>query len=192
MTTRRTFTTGGYNARILPTACLAGLHSCGSLPPLSSCVLSPTILGAQAPAVLRWGGDAEGGAPFVEADPADPQKLVGFDVEIAELIARELGRRPEFVQVAFTSLDQSAARGDFDIGLSGIEDTPARRATAGREPAVLPIHRAADGARCRSRSLPDARRSARPPRRHARRHHRLRTAARRRARARHHRRVVRR
>jgi polar amino acid transport system substrate-binding protein len=100
--------------------------------------LSSTAVSAQAPTVLRWGGDAEGGAPFVEADPADPQKLVGFDVEIAELIARELGRQPEFVQVAFTSLDQSAARGDFDIGLSGIEDTPARRATLA---ASLPYYR---------------------------------------------------
>ena len=77
--------------------------------------------------LLRWGGDAEGGAPFVEADPGDPNKLVGFDVEIAELIARQLGRAPQFVQVQFTSLDQSARRGDFDIGLSGIEDIPARR-----------------------------------------------------------------
>jgi polar amino acid transport system substrate-binding protein len=76
---------------------------------------------------LRWGGDAEGGSPFVEADPQDPGKLTGFDVEIAELLARELGRTPEFVQIMFTSLDQSARRGDFDIGLSGIEDTPARR-----------------------------------------------------------------
>ena len=77
--------------------------------------------------VLRWGGDAEGGAPFVEADATDPSKLAGFDVEIAELIARQLGRTPQFVQVQFTSLDQSARRGDFDIGLSGIEDIPARR-----------------------------------------------------------------
>lgn len=76
---------------------------------------------------LRWGGDAEGGAPYVEADPDDPSKLVGFDVEIAELIARKLGRTPRFLQVQFTSLDQSAKRGDFDIGLSGIEDIPARR-----------------------------------------------------------------
>jgi len=76
---------------------------------------------------LRWGGDAEGGAPFVEADPRDPSKLVGFDVEIAELIAAKLGRTPQFLQVQFTSLDQSAKRGDFDIGLSGIEDIPARR-----------------------------------------------------------------
>jgi polar amino acid transport system substrate-binding protein len=86
--------------------------------------VTPSI-GAQQ--VLRWGGDAEGGAPFVEADPRDPSKLVGFDVEIAELIAGKLGRTPQFLQVQFTSLDQSAKRGDFDIGLSGIEDIPARR-----------------------------------------------------------------
>jgi polar amino acid transport system substrate-binding protein len=83
--------------------------------------------GAQSAAVLRWGGDAEGGAPFVEADPANPSKVTGFDVEIAELIAARLGREPRFLQVAFQSLDQSARRGDFDIGLSGIEDIPARR-----------------------------------------------------------------
>jgi len=54
--------------------------------------------------------------------------VVGFDVEIASLLARALGRTPRFVQVGFTSLDQAVARGDFDIGLSGLEDTPARRA----------------------------------------------------------------
>jgi polar amino acid transport system substrate-binding protein len=82
---------------------------------------------AAAPPVLRWAGDPEGGAPFVEADPANPARLVGFDVEIAELIARGLGRSPRFVLVAFTSLDQSIARGDADIALSGIEDTLTRR-----------------------------------------------------------------
>jgi polar amino acid transport system substrate-binding protein len=84
--------------------------------------------GLSAQPVLRWGGDAEGGAPFVEADPNDPNALVGFDVEVAEEIARSLGRRPQFVQVAFAAIDQSVQRGDFDIGLSGVEDTPARRA----------------------------------------------------------------
>lgn len=79
-------------------------------------------------AVLRWGGDAEGGAPFVEADPDDPSKLRGFDVEIAGLLAAALGRTPEFVQAAFTALDQSVKRGDFDVALSGVEDSPAKRA----------------------------------------------------------------
>ncbi len=32
------------------------------------------------------------------------------------------------MQITFTSIDQSIARGDAEIGLSGIEDTPARRA----------------------------------------------------------------
>jgi polar amino acid transport system substrate-binding protein len=77
---------------------------------------------------LRWGGDAEGGAPFVSADPGNPARLIGFDVDVAQLLADGLGRRPRFVQVGFTSLDAAAARGDFDIGLSGIEDSSARRA----------------------------------------------------------------
>ena len=83
---------------------------------------------AIARSLLRWGGDAEGGAPFVEADPKDPAKVRGFDVEVAETIARGLNREARFVQVAFASIDASVERGDFDIGLSGVEDTPARRA----------------------------------------------------------------
>src|SRR5580704_5624442 len=85
-----------------------------------------TVLAADPP-VLRWAGDAEGGAPYVEADPADASSVVGFDVEVAGAIARGLGRAPEFVEIAFSSIDQSIARGDADIGLSGIEDTPAHR-----------------------------------------------------------------
>ena len=104
---------------------------------------------------LRWGGDAEGGAPFVEADPRDPAKVIGFDVEVAQLLAEGLGRSPRFVQVGFTSLDAAAARGDFDVGLSGIEDSPVRRS---RLAVTIPYYefreiltvRAADGTRFRS------------------------------------------
>ncbi|HYT72070.1 MAG TPA: ABC transporter permease subunit [Gemmatimonadales bacterium] len=87
-------------------------------------------LGAQGGphAMLRWGGDAEGGAPFVEADPADASRVRGFDVEVAETIARGLGREARFIQVQWSSIDQSVERGDFAIGLSGMEDTPTRRA----------------------------------------------------------------
>jgi polar amino acid transport system substrate-binding protein len=90
--------------------------------------LASVGLAAQVPPELRWGGDAEGGAPFVEADPADPTSVVGFEVDIAQLLALELGRVPRFIQVGFTTIDAAAARGDFDIALSGVEDTPARRA----------------------------------------------------------------
>src|SRR5262249_766357 len=89
------------------------------------CLAQP--IGAQAPGELVWGGDAEGGSPFVEADPNDPTRVVGFEVEVAQLLAIGLGRAARFQQVGFTSLDAAAARGDFHIGLSGIEDSAARR-----------------------------------------------------------------
>jgi polar amino acid transport system substrate-binding protein len=88
----------------------------------------PLLAQSPPPPELRWGGDAEGGAPFVEADPRDPSRVVGFDVEVAQLLATGLGRTPRFIQTGFTTLDAAVARGDFDIALSGIEDSPARRA----------------------------------------------------------------
>src|SRR5690349_21665419 len=91
--------------------------------------ISTAICAAQAQQPeLRWGGDAEGGAPYVEADPTNPSKVVGFEVEVAQLLAAGLGRTPRFVQAGFASLEASVARGDFDIVLDGIEDTPTRRA----------------------------------------------------------------
>ena len=77
---------------------------------------------------LRWASAIPKAARRTsEASPTDPNTLVGFDVEVADLIAHGLNRIPRFVLVQFASIDQSIARGDADIGLSGIEDTPARR-----------------------------------------------------------------
>ena len=91
--------------------------------------ISGSAMAQNAPAAFRWAGDPEGGAPYVEASPTDPNTLVGFDVEIADLIARGLGRPPRFVLINFYSIDQSVSRGDAEIGLSGIEDTVPRRTT---------------------------------------------------------------
>lgn len=96
-------------------------------PFLTAALVSWAAMSVQAAAVLRWGGDAEGGAPFVEADPADLSRVRGFDVEIAGYIAEGLGKKAEFVQVAWASIEQSVERGDFMIGLSGIEDRPELR-----------------------------------------------------------------
>jgi polar amino acid transport system substrate-binding protein len=107
--------------RLLP---VARLVACGILltaNPAADVQVAPSL------PELRWAGDPEGGAPYVEASRADPGALVGFDVEIADLIARGLKRTPRFVLVQFSSIDQSIVRGDAEIGLSGIEDTPARR-----------------------------------------------------------------
>ena len=77
--------------------------------------------------IFRWGCDPEGGAPYVEADQNDPSKVVGYEVDLAALIAKRLGLKPQFVSVQFSSIDASVRRGDFAIGLCGIEDSPARR-----------------------------------------------------------------
>jgi polar amino acid transport system substrate-binding protein len=41
--------------------------------------------------VLLWGSDSEGGAPYVFPDPKDPTRLIGFELDIAEAVARRLG-----------------------------------------------------------------------------------------------------
>lgn len=80
----------------------------------------------RAAGVLRWGGDLQGGAPYVYEDPERPQRLKGFEVDLAEALARELGVRAEFVQNDWSALVPSLERGTFDVILNGLEVTPAR------------------------------------------------------------------
>ena len=78
---------------------------------------------------LVWGGDLQGGEPYVFEDPRDPTKIIGFEVDIAAAIARELGLRgARFFQVQWSNLVPSLERGDIDVALNGLEDTPERRA----------------------------------------------------------------
>lgn len=76
--------------------------------------------------VLRWGGDIQGGEPYVFEDPEHPGQLVGFEVELADAIAEELGVRAEFVQNDWSNLVPSLDRGSFDVAMNGLEVTPAR------------------------------------------------------------------
>jgi len=77
---------------------------------------------------LRWGGDIQGGEPYAFQDPHDASRLIGFEVEIADALARRLGVRAEFVQNDWQMLIPALERGDFDVILNGLEVTPARRA----------------------------------------------------------------
>jgi len=77
---------------------------------------------------LRWGADAEGGAPYIYKDAADPTRNVGFEVDLAAALGEELGRRIEFVQYRFEELVPGLLRGDFDFAMNGIEVTPDRAA----------------------------------------------------------------
>jgi polar amino acid transport system substrate-binding protein len=75
---------------------------------------------------LRWGGDTQGGEPYVFDDPQRPGVLVGFEVDLAAALARRLGVRATFVQNDWSNLVPSLERGSFDVILNGLEVTPSR------------------------------------------------------------------
>ncbi|HEX9579354.1 MAG TPA: ABC transporter substrate-binding protein/permease [Myxococcales bacterium] len=76
---------------------------------------------------LRWAGDLQGGEPYVFRDPRDPSKLIGFEKELADALAARLGVNARFVQNDWSNLVPSLERGDFDVIINGLEDTPALR-----------------------------------------------------------------
>lgn len=80
---------------------------------------------------LRWGADREGGGPFVFHKPGNPEQLVGFESEIAALIAEHIGVKAEFVQGQWDKLPDMLDRGDFDIVLNGFEYSEERAAVYG-------------------------------------------------------------
>jgi polar amino acid transport system substrate-binding protein len=99
----------------------------------TSAVASPAATPAGAPPPssaappLRWATDAEGGAPYTFKDPKDPGRDIGFEVEIIDAIAKEIGRPIEAHQYGFSSLILGVQRGDFDFAMNGLEVTPDRK-----------------------------------------------------------------
>jgi len=77
---------------------------------------------------LRWGGDLQGGEPYVFEDEQRPGQIQGFEVEIADALAQKLGVRAKFMQNDWSNLVPALERGDFDVILNGLEETPERRA----------------------------------------------------------------
>jgi polar amino acid transport system substrate-binding protein len=82
--------------------------------------------GAHAQAVLRWGADPSGGAPYVFSDPAHPDKYVGYELEMVEALAAAMNRRAEFVPTDWETIVTSLQRGEFDVVVNGLEPTADR------------------------------------------------------------------
>ncbi len=75
--------------------------------------------------VLRWGNDAEGGAPYIYHDPDHADRLIGFEVEFAEALAGRLGVKSEFVQNNWDMLVPALGDGTkFDVIIAGLERSP--------------------------------------------------------------------
>jgi polar amino acid transport system substrate-binding protein len=83
--------------------------------------------------VFRWGGDAEGGAPYQLRDPHHPDRVIGFEVELVDAIVERLSAdlqiplRAEFMQYEWGSLPLGLERNDFDVISAGFEITPERQ-----------------------------------------------------------------
>ena len=75
---------------------------------------------------LVWAADQEGGGPHVFPDPADPRRISGFEVELTELIAGELGVKGRFLQGQWDRLPLLLGQ-SADCVINGIELTPERR-----------------------------------------------------------------
>jgi polar amino acid transport system substrate-binding protein len=78
---------------------------------------------------LTWGADREGGGPYLYPDPANPGRTIGFEVDLAEALARELGRPgQQHVQCDWSQILEVLARGDIELALNGYEYTRSRAA----------------------------------------------------------------
>ena len=75
---------------------------------------------------LVWAGDAEGGAPYVFIDPKNPGRTIGFEVDLADALARRMGRQARFVQNQWDGLVPGLERGEYDVVINGLEITPER------------------------------------------------------------------
>lgn len=77
------------------------------------------------PPSLIWGADAEGGAPYVFYQQ-ESGALVGFEVDLARALERQLGRVVVFRQYDFKRLVEGLERRDVDFVMNGLEVTPDR------------------------------------------------------------------
>lgn len=105
------------------------------------CVLGPAMasgpIGTAAPAtqgvpsapeqqkkVLSWASDGEANVPFVFHDPANPNRLEGFEYDLVQEIARRLNQNARFVQNDWDGLIPGLQRGMYQMVVDGIEMTP--------------------------------------------------------------------
>ena len=75
---------------------------------------------------LVWGADQEGGGPYVYPRDDDPARVTGFEVELADLVAKELGVTAVFFQGNWDKLPDLLRARQIDIVLNGYELTPER------------------------------------------------------------------
>jgi polar amino acid transport system substrate-binding protein len=86
--------------------------------------------GLKSPGNLQWGADYVSGAPYVFKDPSNPNKLVGFEEEIAIAMAALMGGIQQTqVEVCYANLEQALLAKQVDMVMNGWEKTSDREKT---------------------------------------------------------------
>ncbi|MDR1137573.1 MAG: ABC transporter substrate-binding protein/permease [Synergistaceae bacterium] len=80
----------------------------------------------EAPAgeVLRWGGDSEGGFPYMFPNPSNTDEIIGFEIDIVNELAAYIDMTPEYINNSWDNLIPGLERGLYDIAINGLEVTP--------------------------------------------------------------------
>jgi polar amino acid transport system substrate-binding protein len=93
---------------------------------MDSTAASGNDAATSAAAQIVYGSDMEGGGPYIFPDPKNPRQVTGFEVELMELLGRELRARPVFAQGQWDNLLQILATRRVDMVINGYEWTEAR------------------------------------------------------------------
>jgi polar amino acid transport system substrate-binding protein len=96
---------------------------------LSGAARGDALEKVQSSGVLRWGGDQEGGGPYIYPSPDDSRRLIGFEVEVLDLLAAKLGVRAEFQQCEWVNLPDLLRTQGIDVIANGYELTSAHLQT---------------------------------------------------------------
>lgn len=108
---------------------LAGVAALVIAPTIASLVRADTLGEIHSRGGLVWGGDQEGGGPYVYPREDDPSAVTGFEVELAERLAEALGVRSRFFQGQWNEMPELLRTQKIDVILNGYEWMPARLET---------------------------------------------------------------
>jgi polar amino acid transport system substrate-binding protein len=75
---------------------------------------------------LRWGGDEEGGGPYIFRPENNVQALTGFEIDLMALLADRLHVQSEFRSSQWPELLNTLNTGAIDVVVNGYELSPAR------------------------------------------------------------------
>ncbi len=93
---------------------------------LASALAADTLADVRSRGDLVWGADPEGGGPYVYPRDDDPTSQTGFEVELADVLAKRLGVTATLSTADWATLPEILRAAKVDVVLNGYEWSPLR------------------------------------------------------------------